>query len=52
MVTGKVSYNPGVSECIDKYVRENLQRIGFFPHRQQAIAIILLSDRRDLRKRN
>lgn len=32
IVTGKVSYIPGVSESIDKYVRENLQRIGFFPH--------------------
>ena len=31
MVTRKVSYIPGVSESIDKYVRENLQRIGFFP---------------------
>lgn len=32
MVTGKVYYIPGVSESIDKYVRENLQRIGFFRH--------------------
>jgi hypothetical protein len=32
IVTGKVSYIPGVSESIDKYARENLQRIGFFPH--------------------
>ena len=32
IVTGKGSYIPCVSESIDKYVRENLQRIGFFPH--------------------
>lgn len=52
MVKGKGSYIPGVSENVDKYVRENLQRIGFFPHGQQAVAIILLSDWRNLRKRN